>query len=70
MENPTQRVRIRVGNITLLKRVRKAVWKEKDLDKQNCKKYRLNIEFVKDEKEQYTGEIIFKVVLTNSVENI
>lgn len=40
--NPGQSVKIQVRKLELMRRVRKAVWKEKDLDRDNRGKWRLN----------------------------
>lgn len=34
MANPTTPVRVRATSLTVMKRVRKAVWKEKDIDQE------------------------------------
>jgi len=53
-----------------MKRVRKAVYKEKDIDDINSIKYRLKIEMIKNETDPKESHMIFSLTLSNSLENI
>ena len=48
--DPNGIVRVQVRDLNSMKRVRKAIWKEKDLDTVNRGKYRLNCEMNEKDK--------------------
>lgn len=65
LNNPLgKKVKLKVDK-SLQKRIRKAVYKEKDLDDVNSKKYRLHCEM-----RPMDNEMFFHLTLTSSLENI
>jgi hypothetical protein len=56
---------VRVTSIKLMQRIKKAVWKEKNLDKENRKKYRLTVEM-----DNENLLVTFTLVLSTIPENL